>query len=152
MKYDVTYSCGHTGTVELYGAGKDRERRLQYLAKTICCDCQNQQAKDRAANAGLPTLQGSEKQVNWAASIRMAFADKAQAIIETTKTNAERAIQAQPADADKIIAARDNDLRITTAMTDSILSGRTSAAWWIDNRGKDALELMRIEYANKGGK
>lgn len=26
MKYEVTFSCGHTGTVQLYGKGDEREK------------------------------------------------------------------------------------------------------------------------------
>lgn len=37
MKYDITYSCGHTGTVELFGPGKDRERKLWWYSNK--CDC-----------------------------------------------------------------------------------------------------------------
>lgn len=31
MKYEVTFSCGHTGTVQLYGKGDERERRFVIL-------------------------------------------------------------------------------------------------------------------------
>lgn len=30
MKYEVTFSCGHTGTVQLYGKGDERERKIRY--------------------------------------------------------------------------------------------------------------------------
>ena len=33
MKYEITYKCGHTGTVELFGKGTDREYRLARLAE-----------------------------------------------------------------------------------------------------------------------
>lgn len=31
MKYNITYSCGHTGTVDLIGKGADRERKIKLL-------------------------------------------------------------------------------------------------------------------------
>lgn len=31
MKYEVTFSCGHTGTVQLYGKGDERERKIRYF-------------------------------------------------------------------------------------------------------------------------
>ena len=30
MKYDVTFSCGHTATIELFGPTKDRERKISW--------------------------------------------------------------------------------------------------------------------------
>ena len=30
MKYTLTYSCGHTGTVQLYGKTEERERKIKY--------------------------------------------------------------------------------------------------------------------------
>ena len=38
-KYDITHSCGHTETVQLFGAGKERESRIAYLEKTPCAEC-----------------------------------------------------------------------------------------------------------------
>lgn len=32
-KYDVTYSCGHTDVVQLYGKNADRERELRRTQK-----------------------------------------------------------------------------------------------------------------------
>ena len=29
MKYTLTYSCGHTGTVQLYGKTEERERKIK---------------------------------------------------------------------------------------------------------------------------
>ena len=40
MKYDVTYSCGHSGTVTLFGKGTDRERKLEFFKDSgICPEC-----------------------------------------------------------------------------------------------------------------
>ena len=39
-KYDVKFSCGHTGVVEIYGSGAERERKLWwYENKAMCSDC-----------------------------------------------------------------------------------------------------------------
>ena len=35
MKYDVTYSCGHTGTVELYGKTSERESKIRWYETTL---------------------------------------------------------------------------------------------------------------------
>lgn len=40
MKYDVTFSCGHTETVEIYGKTEDREKKIAYYGKSgICRKC-----------------------------------------------------------------------------------------------------------------
>ena len=40
MKYDVTFSCGHTETVEIYGKAEDREKKITYYGKSgICRKC-----------------------------------------------------------------------------------------------------------------
>ncbi|MBO5449823.1 MAG: hypothetical protein J5994_10940 [Ruminococcus sp.] len=47
MKYDITYSCGHTGTVELFGKSDDRHRRLEWLKENaLCPECYKEQHKD----------------------------------------------------------------------------------------------------------
>ena len=30
-KYDVTYSCGHSGIVDLVGKGSERERKIKFF-------------------------------------------------------------------------------------------------------------------------
>lgn len=40
MKYDVTFSCGHAETVEIYGKTEDREKKIAYYGKSgICRKC-----------------------------------------------------------------------------------------------------------------
>lgn len=47
MKYDIIYSCGHAGTVELFGESTDRERRLEWLKESaLCPNCYREQHKD----------------------------------------------------------------------------------------------------------
>ncbi len=44
MKYTITFSCGHEGTVELFGPNKDRERKLEWYRKqAVCPDCYKEQ-------------------------------------------------------------------------------------------------------------
>lgn len=70
MKYDITYSCGHQGEVDLFGKSRDRERKVKYLETCICPACQTAQIRKEAEDAGLPELEGSEKQIRWALEIR----------------------------------------------------------------------------------
>lgn len=69
-KYTVTYACGHTGTIELFGKMNEREYRLKQLTDQLCPDCYNQQVSKENQENGLPKLEGSEKQINWAEKIR----------------------------------------------------------------------------------
>ena len=40
MKYTVTFSCGHTEEVELFGKGSDRERKIAWYEKSgLCPEC-----------------------------------------------------------------------------------------------------------------
>lgn len=87
MKYEVTYACGHMEEVRLYGAVRDRDRKLEWLKTQLCHDCYKKKvAAERAEKAaeaakeakenGLPALTGTPKQVEWALRIRKSFLDK----------------------------------------------------------------------------
>lgn len=46
MKYDITYSCGHEGRVELFGKTEDRERKIAwYKSNGICPECYKEMKK-----------------------------------------------------------------------------------------------------------
>ncbi len=70
MKYDITYSCGHAGTVELYGKTSERESKIRWYETTaVCPECykkQQEAAAETTTKYELPELEGSEKQVAWA--------------------------------------------------------------------------------------
>jgi hypothetical protein len=38
-KYTVTHSCGHTQVHELFGPGKERERKLDWFGRQECTEC-----------------------------------------------------------------------------------------------------------------
>lgn len=69
-KYTIQHKCGHESVAQLYGKQKDREWQIEKLQEENCLECQNSKAAEKNAEAGLPELQGSEKQVAWAESIR----------------------------------------------------------------------------------
>ena len=58
-KYDITYSCGHSGEVQLFGSGKERDRKIEwYETRADCPECYK--AKMRAKQASEPiTMQVS---------------------------------------------------------------------------------------------
>lgn len=133
MKYEVTHSCNHTQTHELVGPGAERERKLKWLASTVCSECYKAQKLNAVAQAAqsagveLPKLEGSEKQICWANDLRSRW------ISEMTRVFA----QGTNGDTDKAkrIAVR-------------IASLATTAREWIDNRNdsKAILRARRAEY------
>ena len=76
MKDYVTYSCGHTGEVQLFGTNKDRERKIKwYEESALCAECykkqQEERGKELAAKYNLPEITGvSDKQIAFAESLR----------------------------------------------------------------------------------
>lgn len=79
-QYSITYSCGHSGTVNLNGPGKSREWQIRKMESGLCPDClADRRAGEAAAAAkesaedGLPELTGTEKQVEWAERCRANF-------------------------------------------------------------------------------
>ena len=54
MKYEVTYSCGHTGTVQLYGKTDERERKISYYKEYgLCSVCYKKQKQEENEKMGL---------------------------------------------------------------------------------------------------
>lgn len=68
MKYDITFSCGHTHTVDIYGSAAERERKIKwYEAEAVCPDCYKAQ-KDAEAAEGCSEVEMSysEYKTNYA--------------------------------------------------------------------------------------
>jgi hypothetical protein len=111
------YRCGHEAFLR---AGRDTAAVIESLAERDCRTCGHENArKDAAAVAeqlGLPVLvNGSDKQVAWALSIR---------------DGVRRSIEEIPA------------LRGGTPATDALLYGVSDARWWIDHRDDPLMELI----------
>lgn len=129
-KHTVTHSCGHDQEHQVYGPGRDRERKLNWLETTLCTDCwKSQQDANReagnvaaaAANqlAGLIPLTGSEKQIAWAESIRSAIC----AVLRA----AERDLDTT----DLSEVAREEVGGAVALVVDEIC-GQAEAKWWIE--------------------
>ena len=116
-KYTITHTCGHTEEVQLFGKMEDRERKIKWLESQECDECRKAKANAEAAAAkkarGLADLEGSEKQIVWANTIR----EKAYKCFDSLQPFASNP-QAK-------------------AMMDgwkAKMDAETSAKWWIDNR------------------
>ncbi len=77
-KYDVTFSCGHTETVELFGKDVDRKRKIAWFERECKCSvCQERESADLraqrsetlAANGYTFDFDGTEKQAAYAEDI-----------------------------------------------------------------------------------
>ena len=94
-KYEVTYACGHTETIQLYGKSVDRQKEIERREKRLCKECwiAEQRKADEAViasvkNSGLVPLVGSPKQVAWAERIRAEFfAEHGQKLAEGAAVN-----------------------------------------------------------------
>lgn len=51
MKCDITYTCGHAGTVSLFGKMCDRERMISYYESSVLCPTCSKQKRDEANKA-----------------------------------------------------------------------------------------------------
>ena len=77
-KYTVKFSCGHVEEVNLYGPEVERQRKIRHMRECwLCPACYEQSKLDEIASLetelGLPALTGSEKQVQWARSLRKEY-------------------------------------------------------------------------------
>lgn len=126
MKYEVTYKCGHTGTVELFGKSADREAKLRWYEQHDCPECYMAAVKaereERAAELGLAELTGSEKQIKWALDLRNKWVEKVDALLNDPCNAGVR------------------EARYIKAWKSYCL-GQTASKWWIDNRDRNAQVL-----------
>lgn len=151
-QHHITYACGHDQTVQLYGNARDRESRAQWLAGTDCGDCfkaqrdqeraeENQQNAEANKAAGLPELDGSPKQVEWAETIRaQMLGDLAR---ERTRLTGLRVDEERQRERKKRLDA------IVTAH--AALAEVASAKWFIDHRHQGAERLAQLAALGRLG-
>jgi hypothetical protein len=135
--YAITYSCGHAEDRQIFGKHADRERFIAWAARhgacRACCASNAALVRDavEAAN-GLPPLVGSDKQIEWARTIR---AEKVTAVTDYC----QKMVAKVPAD--KMAMYEDHCAAVAQHMM-----GQSSASWWIDNRHEAAASLTEKLY------
>lgn len=129
-KYDVRRSCGHVEECKLFGKIEERKRRIARMETSPCKECvrashedENVAAATANSAAGLPTLNGSDKQIAWAEQIRQRAV--------TAFAEAQSVIEAAAPDADSRQRALDTLATIRTRTM-----GTTDAGIWIDIRDR----------------
>ena len=162
-KYTVTHSCGHDEEVTLFGPTRERERKLEWLASIPCKECREREAKrvtdERTKELGLPELQGSEKQINWAQGIRLEkivllrdWADKAKERIDSLIGRIEGAEAAGNAERVEALKARLAGTRTNLAMVVEAMDGVSSiteAHWWIEHRDDNVEGFVKAYKARQ---
>ena len=132
--YDVGYACGHTQVVELFGKTSARYEKIEYMERGVCPDCyreikqeeqkqENERAETLAKNLGFSELEGSEKQIAWANSIRQ------RAYENICKLEPEH-----PSFGYTLVAKE--------------ISLELSAKWWIDHRNVGFAGITKMLAAN----
>ena len=132
--YDVGYACGHSQEVELFGKTSARYEKIEWMERGLCPDCyrakkqeEREQENERAAklseSLGFSELEGSEKQIAWATTIR-------QKIYE----NICQSEAPHPTYGYTLVA--------------EAISLELSAKWWIDNRNTYFSLITRTIAAN----
>lgn len=145
MKYEVTYSCGHTGTVELFGTSKERERKINwYQTCAICPDCykasKEEQIKETEQENNFPELAGTPKQVSWAKSIR----EKMFAQIKENYARFYEEIEKNPLHkSEEEIKKLLEEAEITKAEFKRVFDNETNASFWIDHRDIYCMRLVQ---------
>lgn len=112
-KYKITYKCGHTAEVQLYGKYADREKKIAWYATINCPDCDASEQREKAEAAGLPQLTGSEKQIAWANRLRNDALDIINAQIERLQ---------------------EPNKTTTSGLRDKWIGNEVASTYWIDNR------------------
>lgn len=151
MRYNVTYSCGHHGVVDLYGPTKEREHKLAwYQSECLCDDCAARIRAEENSALGFPELEGSEKQVKWADDLRHKFHDAAIDRLKEMDVLIERMEREKYPRHDEAVQIRNQyaeDVRV-------VMQGAVDARFWIDNRDHlytpvKVIELYKTQEENE---
>ncbi len=150
-KYEITFSCGHTETIQLVGKISERERKIEYFENHgLCSECweaekkrqfeeQNRKAAEEAKEYGLPELTGTEKQVAWAITLRQQFiADTEKFIYAQEERLSSRLFATDP----EKQAQLETIIHAMKAAVDEKLLTETSARYWIDTRHTNISEWL----------
>lgn len=153
-KYDVTFSCGHTATVQLYGKESDRQRTIEWYENYgLCPECYKKkiaeekqaaadEANSEAKKMGLPDLKGSEKQIAWANTIRGSIVKKVSEDLDRSYRQLKKAEKEGRAD---FVKNAKNLIDLLNAIGE-VVASETSAHKIIDWRDSIHIEDWCYEY------
>lgn len=139
-KYTINHKCGHSEVVELYGKQEDRYRKIEYMESIDCPECRRKAEYERALSLSseLPVLEGSEKQIAWAMSIRQNWIDNAKKYFERNHMDYQESLEKLLSGYKADPAKYDMDPERKTPMSDvwKVLLAHieTKAVFFINNR------------------
>lgn len=142
--YYGTYSCGHEGRVNIIGPSKSRQWKADRNFENLCPECykeqlekarnkKNEEAAEKSKEMELPELEGSDRQVAWANTLRIKVIEELEELIERHKK------QEYPI---TVFIRGDNDYTSISVgefadALDFMLREKTEAKFWIDNRDRN---------------
>jgi len=140
--YYGTYICGHEGRVQLYGKIKEREWKKELEFSKLCPECRqkqfeeererkNAEAAAKAAEMGLPELEGSEKQIKWAVTLRQELIDEFDRLSDFKKRVLTKRYGITEEDIQRI--------------KQFIIETKTSAKYYIDRRHQTVRDFIEEE-------
>lgn len=132
--YYGAFSCGCEGRVNVIGPIKDRQWKVDRKFEGLCEKCYakklesdrekaNAEALKKSKEMELPELEGTEKQVAWANTLR-------QKMIE--KFDEER----------KVFIKLNKETETLDKVLDHLLLNKTKASFYIDRRGSSVLSII----------
>jgi hypothetical protein len=133
----ILHTCGHKEAHPFSGPKWKKAKDAEWQKGQACTACWSlKQAEEQEALCGiegLPPLDGAERQVSWARSLRAAEIGKAR--MAAWRIDQERKLKGlEPATARYL------------ALVLPLLLAQTQASWWIDNREADPLEQV-LDFA-----
>jgi hypothetical protein len=146
-KFTNTYACGHEGTISRGGYTKEyAENRAEEAFADLCPECKEIKYKEMAEIAqkeaeinDYAELEGSEKQIQWALSIRQNLKDYFDdAVNDDELLKNLRQININDSIKDQtLLAVLDDREKVTqylSDMLDDILKNQKASKFYIDNR------------------
>lgn len=137
-------TCGKEFTVSKNCYNRTEANNWEHWAAnhyTTCHECYAQKNQP-AASSNLPELEGSEKQIAWATSIRAKFEKE----IGNFVAGLEKMLEELKASGEATPAHTAHIAKCHKVMAKML--SETSCRWWIDNRTASPLELFDAEMAN----
>jgi len=140
-KFTVQHTCGHEITHRHRGPEAEQQRRREWLRSRPCQACWRTEQADAATvqrdDLGLPTLEGSTDEIDWAEVIRAkAIARNRELYSRVTRKPKDPAENTMH---EAILEAANKAMRE--------LEAQAQASWWIEHRFEVIDHLRRATVA-----
>ena len=144
--YYGVFSCGHEGKTNITGPTKNRKWIAEKRFEGVCEECYkkqleeernkaNEEAKAKAEEMELVELEGTEKQVAWANTLRLKMINKFEEEIEILERKYEES-------SERFKERKKERLEVARKVLDYITANKNKATFYIDTRGDYISELI----------